>query len=473
MTLLRWILLALALGLASPAVAKRGVTVTLSRAGGGDWLIDYAFAWRSPVWFFPRSNLDLDSKPWRQQSWTVETPGVTLERAGRYDVLHAAGGAALTRVRIRMKPFAQPLIADYTPALAFSDGGLAFYSDHFVVSPLASLAVARKLPADLVHQYVEQVPVTWTVRDPGHRLLLLGKTTQGLASVRLRDSDAYLYSGSAPVTATPAFAGVIDAGLPAWIRSELDDLTPRIMALYAERLGKPKGGRPMALIAWQGAEKPGWSSGGSVLSGMVVMQISGQRALTRDPAVLSHMRWFIGHESAHFWMGQTVNYQSASESWIMEGSADLLAVRAIDRLTPGYDSRGALQGEVDDCLKLNGSREPLGTAGERGEHHANYSCGALLGLAAEAAVQKRGAGADFFTFVRGLIDANRKDGVVTTEDWLARFRAVTGDAALTAEVRGFVAKGVRDPRAFWTRVFTATGVKFHAAGEGLILDPVS
>src|SRR4051812_3658557 len=115
MRLLRWVLLAFALMAAPPVIARPGVTVTVSRGPGGDWLIDYAFAFRSRIWFFTRSNNDLDGKPWRPQSWTIETPGVRLERVGRYDVL--AGAAPLAKVRIRMHPFAHPLVADYTPVL--------------------------------------------------------------------------------------------------------------------------------------------------------------------------------------------------------------------------------------------------------------------------------------------------------------------------------------------------------------------
>lgn len=467
MRLLRWFLLALALGFALPAAARPGVTVTVSRAQGGDWLVDYAFAVRSRVWLFTRSNLDLDGKPWRQQGWTVETPGVRLERAGRYDVLAAA--APLTRVRIRMRPFAHPLIADYTPALAFSDGGLAFYSDHFSVAPLPSLDAARALPADLESANVAQPPVTLVFSDPGRRLLLRGKASRGRAVFALGDVDAYVYSGAAAVIETPAFAGVIDAGLPEWVRGELDSFTPRILGYYTARLDKPLGGRPMALVAWQGAAQPGASLGGSVLDHMVVMQISGQRVLQRTPEILGQMRWFIAHESAHFWLGQTVRYAHEREGWIMEGGADLLAIRGTQALIPDYDARSFLRREMDDCLKLVKADQPLAGAGERGENRAYYACGALLMLAAEGAARQQNPKADIFTFVRALIDANRADGKVSAADWLAQFVRMGGDPALAAEIATLLDKGLPDPRAFWMRLFTATGVAFAVDGEGLRL----
>jgi hypothetical protein len=467
MTLLRWILLALAFVFATPGMAKGGVTVTVSRATGGDWLVDYAFQLRSAVWFFPRSAFDLDGKPWRAQGWTVETPGVTLARAGHYDAL--SGAAPLTRVRIRMKPFAKPLMGDYIPALAFSDGGLAFYTDHFIVTPAKSIAAARALPGDLNGVRMPQPTVTLVVRDPGRRLLLRGKTLTGRVRYRLGGEDAYVYSGPAPVIETASFAGVIDSGLPGWVRTELDNFTPRVMGLYAQRLGAPAGGRPMALIAWQGGTQPGRSLNGSVLDQMLVMQLAGQQVLSPSPFVMAEMRWFIGHESAHFWMGQTVRYSRDDEGWILEGAADLLAVRAMGKLVDDFDSRAFLQDSMKDCLRLQTAGKPLATAGERGENRAYYACGALLMLAAESAAKQQNAGADIFTLMRALIDANRKDGVVTAADWLGEFRSVTGNSALTGAVRGFIEKGVADPRVFWVRLFTATGVGFVAEGEGIRL----
>jgi hypothetical protein len=353
--------------------------------------------------------------------------------------------------------------------LAFSDGGLAFYSDHFSVAPLPTLDAVRALPADLDTAKVVQPSVTLVFSDPGHRLLLRGRASRDRAVFALGDADAYVYAGAAPVIETPAFAGVIDAGLPAWVRGELDDFTPRILDLYAARLGQPMGGRPMALVAWQGAEQPGWSLGGSVLDHMVVMQISGQRVLARTPDVLSQMRWFIAHESAHFWLGQTVKYAHANEGWIMEGGADLLAIRGTRALIPDYDATAYLQREMDECLKLGTAGKPLAGAGERGENRAYYTCGALLGLAAEGVVRRHDPSADYFTFVRGLIDANRADGKVSASDWLAQFVKVGGDPGTAAEIRTLLDQGVPDPRAFWMRLFTATGVPFSVAGDGLKL----
>ncbi len=202
---------------------------------------------------------------------------------------------------------------------------------------------------------------------------------------------------------------------------------------------------------------------------MVAMQISGKRVLEASPQVLARMRWFIGHESAHFWVGQTVRYDRRDEAWIIEGAADLLAVRALERLVPGHDGLANLQSEIDECLKLVGTGEPLAKAEERGEQRAYYGCGAMLLAAAEGFARARDPSADAFDVIRALIAANRADGVVTADEWLAAFAATAGDAAVAGRVRIFVKTGVADPRAFWTELLAAAGVPHVVEGEGIRL----
>lgn len=464
---MRWLLGLLLLALALPAAAKPGVAVTVTREKSGDWLVDYRFISTAPVWFFTRSAGDLQGQPWRPQSWTVETPGVKLERIGRYDAL-TGNGKPLRRVRIRMRPFAHPLSADYTPALAFSDGGLAIYTHHFQLAPAKGRAVVEAMPLDLNGVELDMTSTSLSFRDPGRRMLLLGKTSRGRASLSLDGTDAYLYDGDAKVIDTESFAGVVDSGLPAWARQELDGFMPRLIQLYTDKLGKPGIGRPMVLLAWQGSEKNGYSMGGSVLTGMVVMQISGKQVLSSHPALLAGIRAFLGHESGHFWLGQTIRYARRSDAWITEGGADILSVRGLEQLVPGFSARESLQAKLDECMKLTGPNEPLAQAEERGEHRAHYGCGAMLMLAAESARRRAEPEADGFTFLRELIDAHRAEKSVGLDDWLAHFEKFSG-AEAAREVRGFVTSGAPVPAEFWARLFALTGVPVTYEGGTLKL----
>ncbi|WP_052507783.1 M1 aminopeptidase family protein [Sphingomonas hengshuiensis] len=448
------------------AVAKRDYHARLTRQRDGSWLLDYRFSRAAPVWFFVRSAPTRQGQSWRLASWRVETPGVRLERHGRYDSLVGAG--PIDRVRIRITPFAQSLRADYSPFLLFSEGGAAVYDGHYEIYPLQSAEAAAALPDDL-----NGVPLDAggriEIAAPGGRVLYRGVAHRGRFRRDLGGESGYAYVGRTPVIETPALAGIFDPGLPPWIRAELDTFTPRLFALYRARLGPSIAARPMALVSWGGAKRPGTSLGGSVLEAMVVLQIEGAQTVAATPAVLQRVRWFLGHESAHFWMGQTVRYARRADAWIDEGSADVMAVRALERLVPGYDARDAFQREVDDCIRENGPGMALSGASARGNTRANYACGAVLLLAAEGAVRKREAGADAFTWLRGLIDANRADGKVTQADWLAAFDAATGDPALGARVRSYLDSGVADPAAFVAELFAATGVAFSRDSGRIVL----
>ena len=453
---------------ASAAVAQRSAVNIILKHNRAGWIAEYTFTKPAPVWFFQHSKDSIDDVHWRLKSFKVATPGVTLARLGNFDVLYRRNNRPLRHVRIQIVPFSRPLRADYVPALTFSDGGVAFYSGQFVVSPLGSRAAVEVLPSNPDWKKIEDVPERLTVEDRGRRMLLRGRIARDVVTLSLSDPDTYVYSGDAPLLAAKHFAEVMDPGLPTWVRSQLDTFLPRLMQFYTGRLGVPSGNKPTALIAWEGTKRPGISLGGSVLDGLVVMDISGRKMLAADPKILAGLRWFLGHETSHFWIGQTIHYSTREEGWITEGSADLLGMRAIQNIVPGYDPRPKLQAEMNDCLKLNGAGKPLSTAEDRGADKAQYACGALLLLAAEAALKRKDGSADALSFVRRLIDANRLDGEITEAKWLDSFSQVAGPAARD-EVQGFIDRGVADPLAFWADLFTKTGVGFILQRDTLTL----
>jgi hypothetical protein len=204
--------------------------------------------------------------------------------------------------------------------------------------------------------------------------------------------------------------------------------------------------------------------GGSVLPGLVVMAIEGEGVVDRSVTVAGSARWFIGHESAHFWLGQTVAYERAADAWITEGGADLMAVRALKALHPEWDDRAELQAGIDDCVRL--AQQPVSTANERGEHRAYYACGTTFALAAVAA-HRRAGGDDWFGFLKGLIDASREVGVLTREEWLTRFAEVAGGES-RSEVETLLDRGSVDAAATVAAILERSGVAVRRDGDRLV-----
>ncbi|MBD3836800.1 hypothetical protein [Brevundimonas sp.] len=431
---------------------------------GPVWRADYEFDRDASAWaFYNSSNLNGSRQPWRPRDWAVLTPGVVLERVGDLDVLRTRdGGPTPRRISLGLTPRGDALEGDY-PALLFTDGSVALFTGAFDV-----FALARPDPAELTADEIADsrrqganARISW--KDRSGPVLAHGRRTQ---NAETQDGRAYVLFGRTRVKDAERLVSVADPELPVWIAASLETFAPRVIDHYAMKLGPGQTDRPTILSTWYGPTQGTTNYGGSVLPGLIVMTFEGQELLTPSEAVLSENRWFIAHEAAHFWLGQTVRAERSRESWITEGGADLLAVRAMQTLDDRFDARELLQKEVDDCVDL-GDR-PVAGAGQRGDHRAYYACGAVLAMAAEA-LQSRATGGDWFDFLQPLIEDNRASGVLLRSAWLNRLSSLSPDAALATDIDAFLDNGSADPAGFVRSLFDRTGVGYERTGERIVL----
>mgnify|MGYP002776668537 CR=1 FL=1 len=448
-----------------PAVLdESGPLVTVTRTGDR-LVVDYRFGRDAPVWAFMDSALETDTRqPWRPRQWTVETPGVVMERRGHYDIVRSADGGPVPReVRFRVTPKAVDLEAEY-PTLLFSNGAVALPTRQLDVFALDSVQAAEAVPDDLNRVKLDGGPSRVTWRDDSGPVLFNGRRRDTLTTT---DERSYVLLGEATVTPGQGLSTVIDPNLPPWIGEEIRDFAPHVGQYYRDRLGAPGAGgdTPIVMVAWNGPTERMTSMGGSVLPGLIVMSFEGRGVTTPQAEIRERSRWFIGHEGVHFWLGQTVRYQFADEAWITEGGADLMAVRALKALDPAYDARNELQSEVDDCADL--AKRPVAQAGERGEHRAYYACGAVFALAAEGAQRQR-TGGDWFDFLKPLL--RQPDGVLSREEWLSGLTRVSRDPSLRGDVERLLDQGAADPSAVIARLFQRTGVAFRLVDGRVVLN---
>jgi hypothetical protein len=436
--------------------------VTVTRAGEV-WTAEYALDRDAPVWAFFRSALINGSRrPWRLEQWQVTTPGVVLERVGNYDILRSSdGGAVPRRLTIAFRPKAENLEADYG-VLVFTDGSVALPSGQFDVFPLASVDSAAAAPADLNGYPLETGPATVTWRDQSGPILFRGRR---IPEATETEADTYVLFGQANLVEGPRLITVIDPAAPAWISAEIEEFAPRVADYYVQRLGPGQTERPTVMVSWSGPTPGRMSMGGSVMPGLIVMNFEGVGVVAPSDAVRGLSRWFIGHESGHFWLGQTVRYERARDAWITEGGADLMAIRALAALDPAWSARDELQKEVDDCVRLGD--EPVAEAASRGEHRAVYACGAVFALVAEGAL-KRATGGDWFDFLASLIDANREDGILARDEWLAALDAVSGDPSLRRDIEALLDHGSQDAAASVASLLGRAGVA-HRRDDGRVI----
>lgn len=439
--------------------APVGAEVDILRQGDA-WTADFRFGRAAPAWVFLRSSVTRAGElAWRIQTVTVETPGVRLERRGRYDVLVAEnGGPVPAEVRLRFTPFAQDLLTDSAPAMRFTTGAIALFSRQFDVFGLPDAAAADALPADISTADIPFTRTRATFRDAAGPVLHHGERA---ASVSLDDQDGtYVLFGPADPIASAGIAAIYDPALPPWIRTTLGEATPAILARLQATLGPPPGARPMLMVSWAGPTPRRVSMTGSVLPNLLAMTFEGEGVLRENAGLRDHALWFIAHEAAHFWLGDAVVYEFTRDAWITEGGADLLAFRTVAEVDPHYDWRGELQKAIDDCVRLS-TNQSVASAEDRGEQRAYYACGVVFALVAEAASHR-----PFGRFVRRLVEANRADRVLTRGEWLAALDRVSRNPSLSADISRLLDRGDPDPAALIASLFTRAGIRYALAEDG-------
>jgi hypothetical protein len=426
---------------------------------GDTWTADFNFDRPVVAWVFPRSDLTSQTaRQWREQTWSVTTRGVRLQRRGHYDVFTAERGELPRRVTVRFKPESEGLDGDHPPALVFTDGSVALFVAQFDCFPMDTLAAVRALPRDLNNQMVPAADQKYVFRDAAGPVLLDGRRR---ATAETTERETYVLFGAASPVETPDMVGIFDPQLPPWIKDSLTHAVPALIGRYTQELGALRKFKPALLVSWEGAT-PGISSReGSTLRGLIAMRYAGAGML-RETVEERHVGlWFIAHEAAHFWLGQTVGYEYARDSWITEGGAELLAFRAVAEADPEYDPRIPLNRAIDDCIRLT-ERRGVESAGERGERRTYYACGAVFALLAEAA-----SGRSFYKFARQLVDTHRTDGIVSRAEWLAAFNAATRRPDLGRDIAQLLDQGHSDPGEFITDLLVRAGVNIEAGPAGI------
>ncbi|HET9355420.1 MAG TPA: hypothetical protein VFO42_04570 [Sphingomicrobium sp.] len=429
------------------------------RRAGDSFIAEFTFPRSAGAWAFFRSTPAVnDKQSWRARSWTVLSPGVVLQRRGRYDALVGRGGRPVPRtVRVRIVPFTQELASDYVPALLLGGRSVAMFDGHFS-------AFSVNDPAALDRFGVE--PPDSAIGDSGTRVRFIGgnrpfRLAGDVAGYRRGNSSGTYGLFDVPqARVSNGIATVIDSEMPAWLTRYIAAFTPNALGVLQARLGPSGIAEPTVLASWEGSARSGASMNGGTLKGLILMRLEGKAALSPNPALRDMARWFIAHEAAHFWLGQAVSYEGSRDNWIMEGGADLLAARTVQRLDPSYSPSPFLNQAIRDCAKA--ASQPVATAAERGDYRTTYACGAVFAIVAE-----RASGGDFYRFTRALIDHHRARGQIGSSDWLAALDGAAGKPVLSRAIRQLLEQGDPDAAAAIARLFRNAGVPFTLGPDGI------
>lgn len=441
---------------------------TVSRVGSR-WRIEYSLNRKAEAWVFPVSAPTLaDHAPWRPRSWRVKTAGARIERRGAYDVLVPTSGRYVPRtVRVEFTPTNMTLDREYDPAVMFSNGSVALYSDQFDVVPTGNpTEIAGKRSGLSVEELGgEHLPVRF--HDDAGAVFVLGKKH---VDPVLTGAETYVIFGAGDIEKRGDVAVLADPALPEWLKTEMSELAPQVAAAYAARLGNRNDpSLPLLLMGWRGPTPGKVINDGGVRPGLILLNFEGEGLLDRNQRAARRTRWFIAHEMAHFWLGTSgVGYRAPADAWITEGGADVMAFTLLAKSDHDY-ALAELQRAVDECIKF--ATKPLAGASDRRESRAFYACGAVFAIAATAATAATRAkgGHDYFDFIRPLLAQHGSDRLLGADDWLSHFRAISQDEVSADIMRTLLEKGSERPAEKVEKLFRRTGVPFSRTGEAITL----
>lgn len=426
---------------ASGAVAKeQEATATRVTRQDDQLLVELNLAADAPEWVFSHSPAMLEGgRRWRTRDWTVLTPDVEITSVDGQDRLRSIDGGPVPRsVLLRVQPNSARVEASYNPVIDFGAGSFALYTGQFDVSPITSETSSSPLR------------IVW--RDLAGPVLVNGERRNAAVT---EGEDAYILFGNAGVVEHEALATVLHAQLPQWVSTMILEEAPALIDHYVTRLGGGPTLRPTVMAGWNGATAGMTSMGGSVLPGLIAVSFEGEGLTTPSDDTRFMIRAFLAHESAHFWLGQTVAYATDDDLWITEGGAELMSVRAAKAIDPHFPDAQLIETWINDCRTLS-SQGPVALASRRNQPRAHYACGATFALAAEGARRRRDGG-DWLDVVADLISANRTDGVVTRKDWLDHFESLA-DPRSRVIVETLLDQGGTDASALIDELLKRNGV---------------
>jgi len=339
---------------------------------------------------------------------------------------------------------------DYELNLAFSDGGLALYTGHLVLS----------IKDETVEHYFKFMP-----RKGNHSIIKgnVSSVEQSWLDTNLQGS--YVYFGQTQPLNTEHMVAVLDQQLPEWIQQEMMVALPKIYAYYTEQFKLALNEKPMILFSYKTTEESGTQYSGGALPGVIQLTLKGKDWHKKSKENMAGFLLFIAHEAAHLWNAQMVQLSGmTSESWIHEGNAEAVSLKALLYLGIYNESDvlAANENHLNKCI------DDLKThAVSQYDKHKNfwayYSCGAIVGILTEKAIQTKNINTDLFDFWAELIKrVNSNNLQITPEQYLKSLLQLSNDNKTLANIITLIEEPQDRPIEFFSEIFQSAGMPLKA-----------
>lgn len=426
------------------------VLATVSARSEGRWRVKYIFDRPHTALFFSRSSGD-----YRRSTWKPVSRGVSLERLDGFDAVLMK--TPMIAIEFLFTPYTQTVPKDYTPFIPFSDGGLALYTGQFELLPETDRAAIAALHGDIDRWQGEQ-PM-FAVRVLSDKPMVHNGELRKREAVHVSRGDGtYIYIGEASLLQGADLTGVIDPGLPGWLKERVE---PELAAIFdANRAlwGEGLGLKATVLFAFRGFEGEGMSNKGSAVNSLLALESSGENLRTFHADILIFFRWFFAHEVVHLFQNRHgVSIDARSAAWMTEGAANAMAISVLREIGVTDDEFILDQygDAVDDCSEYLGDGALINAA-QRSQFDAFYTCGDLIAQMTAAVLPND----NLFSFWNALLarGAEAEQHQYSTADYFAVLREMGANGSVIELLRSLVYEQQADPEKTLLRAMHTTGL---------------
>ena len=430
--------------------AGQQVDTHLRKLSDGIWTVEYRTA--DPV---KRLGFRRNPDQSRMERWQPGSDDFEIVYVDNDDSDDGAGGEYIVRknrkkfsqVTFTLTPTYRHLSKDYAPFSPFSNGGLLFHSGRFFAC------------VDDCNDSENDWKMALTVPVDEH-IVLNGEVLRGSVEWHDKDSGRSIYVGEQALIETEHVIAVIDEGLPEQIKSSLSSHLPEMMDYFESHFGELPS-KPMLFASY--AKNPdSHSTQGGTLSNQIFMHWDHDKleAQLIDPAILDNTTWFFAHEAGHLYQSIAVSTSSinASQSWIHEGNADMLASLALLSIYPESESYvgqrfAEAKAQCGDGLQ----NFSLAHAADENRFDLYYSCGWLIHRAIDVAVKKAEVTSDGIFSVWKEYHSRVKSGQPANQDTFVTIVTELSTPQLAEQLLEMVDSKLENPAAFIDRLTTNDG----------------
>lgn len=435
--------------------------VEIGPQSGGNWRVSYSFESPQTVLAFARSSND-----YRLSTWRLETEGARLGRANDIDVI--VFDEPSMEVVFSVVPLTSPLQSDYTPFVAFADGGLAVYEGQFSLIPFETLEAVTAMGGDV--RSTGRAPLQMTVGLSSSKPIIVdGKILQGRVLHEIEGDGTYIYTGDSQIERFVSFTAVLDDALPDWLRDRFDRDLAGIFSELRQLWGFDLANRATVLLAYKGAVQDGLSAQGGALDQLLMMEVGGTALSEQDFDTLTYLHWFFAHEAVHLFQTEKgVTFGRDEDAWIHEGAANTMAYNLIANMLDAQDRTRFLSSVYANAFEsCVGALEQgaLSKAADRDAFSAHYACGDFVALASDGFLKRR----DLYDMWNMLTDRAQamETKQITSELYFANLQLLGMTKANRDRIARFVGEELEDPRQALTDLLEEAGLEpeFNAEGQ--------